>query len=279
MQHKIFRSIAALILVVAGVSCEKQGLDLYDDQTAKNDIYFLEKFNYAAGSNSADIMDNYRRRYISLGYTPLGVKDTVIAIYVRPTGGRASADRTYTVEVADSSTMKEGVHFEFLNKPFKIAAENTRDSILIKFHRSPDFQKDTLMLALHLKANENFGINFPWKRSYNGRDSLNIIEYIIDMDDITGEPGVWSDPWFKTYVPYYLGKYSRTKVLLLTQVIGMDPKEFTVLPTTTADKGKLLDKIATWCKYLYWWLGVEKQNGRTYTDENGDPITFGTLIK
>ncbi|MBV7529848.1 DUF4843 domain-containing protein [Chitinophaga sp. sic0106] len=279
MERYIFRSIAVLICLIAAAACQKQDLDLYEDSTTGNDIYFLEKFNYAANSNSGDVMDNYRRRYITLGYTPLDVTDTVMAIYVRPTGGKYTTDRTYTVEVADSSTMKEGVHFEFLNKPFKLTANSTRDSILIKFHRSPDFQKDTLMLALHLKANENFGINFPWKRSINGRDSLNIIEYIIDMDDITGEPGIWSDTWFKPYVPFYLGKYSRTKVLLLTQVIGMDPKEFTVLPTTTADKSKLLDKIGTWCKYLYWWLGVEKQNGRNYTDENGDPITFGTLIK
>ncbi|NIG54783.1 DUF4843 domain-containing protein [Chitinophaga sp. Cy-1792] len=279
MEQNFFRYIAVLILILTGTSCQKQGLELYNDDASKNDIYFLEKFNYAVNSTTADVMDNYRRRYISLGYTPVTVKDTVLAIYVRPTGGIAAVDRPFTLEVADSSTMKEGVDFDFVNKPFKISANSSRDSILIKIHRTAALQKDTLSLVLQLKANENFGINLPKKLSNSGRDGLFITEYIIDIDDITGKPAVWTDPFFKTYVPYYLGDYSRTKVLLFTQVIGMDPKEFTVVPALSADKGKLLDKIVTWCKYLNWWLGVEKQNGRIYYDENGAEIKLGTLIK
>lgn len=261
-----------LLPLLFTAACKEDKLDPFEPEESGSSIYFKDKFLAATEDNGVAL---FKRRSISFGYTDLAIRDSILKLPVTFTGVAAAADRAYVVAVDPSSTLKEGTHFEFVSKTPVIRAGKYTDTLAIKLLRTVDLQQDTGSLNLLLKANEHFNIRMPFRKHTNGRDSLSIISYDLDIDDITGMPAAWNDLFLKTIMNGYFGEYSRAKLLLLLKVLEFDVAILTKLPTAMSDKYKIADKVAVWSRYMVFWLGVEKQAGRIYKDENGKEITMG----
>ncbi|UYQ94117.1 DUF4843 domain-containing protein [Chitinophaga horti] len=262
-------------LIATGLAgCSEDRLDLYNQNTEGASIYFKEKFDNLSDRNASTPFEN---KYITMGYTPLTLTDTIIIVPVAFTGLAADTDRTYEVEVIDSLTsMEQGVDYEFM-KPFVMKAGRYIDTIQIRLFRSQRMRDTTLDLRLLLKANGNFNTNVPLKMNYAGTYQGNVVTYAVSANDITGKPFLWTSPTYKTFTEGYFGTYSKTKLLLMLDVLNVKLETVTIEPTPPARFS--LDYFLVWSQYMVYWLGKEKGEGRIYYDEFGAEIKMGPNAK
>ncbi|WP_295124774.1 DUF4843 domain-containing protein [uncultured Chitinophaga sp.] len=268
MKNIVTGILAACFSSLLLISCEREKLDLYNQDKEGSSIYFKEKFD--------NLLDQYAplfiNKYITLGYTPLAVTDTIINIPVAFTGNVSDSDRVYKVVIDTSSTMIEGTDFVFV-KPFVMKANRVADSIQVKLLRNQRMRDTTLALNLTLEANEYFNINVPVKKNYAGNATRSIINYQVEANDITGKPFLWTSTTYKTYSEGYFGTYSKAKFLLMIDVLDIKIEVVTVEPVLPARFS--LDYFLIWSNYMVYWLGKEKAEGRIYYDEFGAEIKMG----
>ncbi len=255
---KLHNYILILFSFLAIQGCKEDTLTTYLDNEGGENIYFLEKYN------------NYRyesfMKEISLGLTPSTVTDSLILIPIRTTGQPSQTDRPVLVVPADTSSMKKGVHYDFVSEP-KIRAGRVTDTISIILHRTEDIKVNRVFLKLDLKPNDHFKTDLAIKKNLTKQD---LLSYQFYLDDKFPVPHIWTTFFGKQLVEFYLGTYSRRKVELMLEVLKIEPRliydtKYT-LPVTS---------ILNWSSYLKYWLNKEKNEGRTQYDENGVEIFMG----
>ncbi len=240
-------------------ACKEDTLDTYLDGDGGSNIYFAEKFN----RTSFDV----NMKAISLGLTPLSVTDTLIQIPIKSTGVPVNVDRTVKISVVDTSSMKEGIHFDFVSTPM-IRAGRVVDTLNLILHRTEDLTALRVYLKLKLDSNENFNTAIPSK--VNANSTQDLLSYEFYFDDKLPVSFLWTTFTGKSTVIAYWGEYSRKKVQLMIDVMNADPGVFfdsTRRPAT----GTLI----SWASYMKFWLAKEKNEGRIYYDENGKEILMG----
>lgn len=219
----IYLCVLAFIVLNA---CKKEGLNLYNDSIAKNSIYFAK----------ADTLNNIT---LSFGYAKAEVKDSIMKLVIRTIGSPFTVDRPYNLSVADSSTMKAGIDYDFLNLPLSVKAGKVTDTLKIKFHRTTQLGQDSLFLYLDLKPNENFTNDYLFRlvtinniihRKYYTRLK-------IRLDDIAGPPPFWTPGnTYYSSTEGYLGKFSTLKFQLLINRYNLDIDEL-IKPTWFSSNG------------------------------------------
>ncbi|MVZ65664.1 DUF4843 domain-containing protein [Sphingobacterium sp. DK4209] len=240
-------------------ACKEEGLMTYSVEDSGSSLYFTEKIN----RSSKDTL----MKVISLGRTPEDIKDSIIFIPVSIIGPVANQDRPIHIDIPDSATMKEGLHFDFINRPM-IRANHVVDTIYLKLHRTPDLLKNRVYLKLDLKSNEYFDTRITTK--INSKVEQDIISYSLSYDDMFPIPHLWTTwPSKPTFIGFF-GEYSRRKVELLIEVLKIDPEML-----YNPERIPKISQIVNWSSYMKYWLNKQKAEGNTQFDENNKEITMG----
>ncbi|WP_294348784.1 DUF4843 domain-containing protein [uncultured Sphingobacterium sp.] len=259
------RYYTILLVLIGLVGCKEQDLLIYDTEVSGSNIYFLEPLE-----QRKDIV-----RDVSFGYAGASVRDSIIQIPIGISGVPVDKDRTYRVETTEETSMELGVHYEFVDENPMIRANRVTDTLRIRLFRAADIAESKVFLGLHLVANENFGVTLPF--SYvNSQRYYSVLKFGISSDDIAGIPFIWTattNPTnLRTTTINYLGAYSKKKVELMIDVLGIDP-QLIYTPPLTGNFNQ--DYLPIWSSYMKYWLGKEKAEGRIYYDENNVVIAMG----
>lgn len=256
---KLFKYLIFSISFLSLFACKEDTLDLYDENSSGNNIYFLENY-------SKTRYDKFNQ-VISLGLASASLTDTIIKIPVRITGPKSEQDRPINVVVPDTCTMKEGIHFDFQTAPV-IRANRSVDTISLILHRTEDLLATRVYLNLTLQPNANFNTNISTKK--NSGYTIDLLKYELSYDDMFPVPYIWTTFSGKSVVLGYFGDYSRRKVELMLEVLKADPAVF-----YDSKLGISVSQIINWSSYMKYWLNKEKKEGNIYLDDAGNEIKMG----
>ncbi|BAV05002.1 hypothetical protein FLA_1007 [Filimonas lacunae] len=246
--------MVVLPLVMAG--CTKKELLKFDEAKLGSSIYFSD--NYAKAAVTVNV--------ISFGYLAANVTDSIISFPIYVTGSPSDSDRTYAVQFADTSTMTEGIDFDFYRAPV-VRAGRVQDTLMLILHRTAQLKDTTLHVDIKLVSNASFNTAIPYY--YSGSDSVSLLQCRITCNDIAGVSYLWTGS-YKSTVVGYMGAYSLTKVQLMMAVLGLSSAVFYDSGSTPS-----IGLFSGWAAYMKNWLANEKLAGRIYYDENGNEITMG----
>lgn len=256
-QYYILFMIALLPLLMAG--CSKKELIKYNEQQLGSSIFFYE-------NDSANVVTS---KYVAFGQVASDVTDSVVRIPVCVTGSPVNSDRTFAVQFADTSTMVEGVDFDYY-RPAVIRAGMVKDTLMLVLHRTAQMRDSTLHLDFVLTGNENFNTAIPYYYNSGSTDSASLICYRITSDDIANTSYIWTSTKYKAVALAYFGTYSLAKVQLMMSVLQLSSSVFFDSSTNL-----VVGLVLGWASYMKSWLAAEKLAGRIYYDENGVEITMG----
>ncbi|KIA91846.1 hypothetical protein OC25_19710 [Pedobacter kyungheensis] len=247
-------SIIAFMVTLVMLSCEKP-LNTYD---SKDSIYFNDAARLPLFSGEV-IKDS-----TIVSFSLAKSQDSVVNMVVSTTGAKSSQDRPYNLTVNTSSTAKEGVHFEILNKSFSIKKNQLKDTVKIKFLRKADMQTNTFLLSFDLLENENFitGMNNKVTNQTTGK-KISYINYRWYVNDIIKKPARWLDT--------YLGTFTRKKLLLMVSVLNIDPAYL--------DTSVSIAEMVAYAKYMQRYLNDQKLQGNTILEDDGSIMIMGPSVQ
>lgn len=138
------------------------------------------------------------------------IKDTLF-IPIRIMGSAVNRDRTFNINLDDSSTAREGYHFEFGPKVIPAGAYETELPVYI-YRRAG--LKDSSVIAYF-----TIGVSDDFKDGYNdkaiGLTAYTKLHYSISINDQLLMPSNWVSKWGR-----YFGDYSKVKHSFINQVYG-----------------------------------------------------------
>ncbi|SHF67535.1 protein of unknown function [Pedobacter caeni] len=247
------------------MACKKQGLALFDDQSSQNSIYF-------------PLAETATRFDFSFGYIKPDVPDTTLKIVVRAIGSVADHDRAYHLSIADSSTMKAGLDYQFMNEKFVIKAGAVADTLRIKMKRNAGMKKDSLFMYLDLKPNENFVNSLLSREEVSG--GKKVTKYFtrlkVKVDDIAGIPWFWTTGKSPaaSFVIAYLGTFGTNKFQTMISRYGLDVSKITAekyIPPTT--------QIIGWANGMKAYLDQMTAMGTPVYETDGSLMKMGLSAK
>lgn len=248
-----------MMFIFSLISCSKQELMTYDETSLGSSIYFYDSI-YSGLRVNQDI---------SFGYVASDLMDSIVRIPIRVTGSPADLDRAVKVQSDSTTTMVQGVNYDFYVPPV-IRAGLVTDTLKIKLYRTNELKDTTLHLGLVLTYNDNFNIDIP--RNYTSSTAYaSLLNYSINVNDIAGTSYLWTSTSYKSTVTAYFGTYSQEKVQLMMTVLGLSSSVFYDGSTSIA-----IALVIGWSSYMKAWLATEKAAGRIYYDSKGKEITMGS---
>ncbi len=263
-----FYSIFAALMILLVSGCKKEGVALFDDETASNNIYFYGTSVTTAGAfGSGGVVLPTNLNSFSFGFLPASKKDTILQLPIQATGSIRNVDRPYVLSIADSSTMVKGIHYDILNTKLAIKAGKTQDTIRVKVYRNAQFQTKPYRLYLSLKPNENF--TTVLSTLVETKTAGGMINYSISADDIAGKPTFWD----ASYCDYFWGPYSLKKLNLYVQVCNLDVNALTkpnfVLGYTL---------MRAYARVIRTYLLDMQGKGTPVLEADGTPMIMGPVI-
>ncbi|WP_426330190.1 DUF4843 domain-containing protein [Pedobacter sp. R-06] len=235
-------SISALIFCFF-TSCKKQSLLTYN---SPDNIYFTSTGQPLDSTN-----------FTFANQLP-SVKATVFKIPIAVSGTPKDYDRTFQVIVDKSSTAIAGQHYEF---PFSMTVRAGRvvDSLGIKLLRSTDLQNKAVLLKLILQENQNFHVDIKTVTSYTS--FINVTNFKLYISDVLVDGKYWSGVFAA-----YFGAFSKKKVLLINQIVGMPLDYYTSGWLTDVNVSA---KSTVWAITMSHYLADQKAAGKTIFEDDG----------
>ncbi len=249
---KIIYTLCAIIMVMLGLSCEKS-IDTY---SGKPSIYFNEAGRLPAYSGEP-IKDS-----TNLSFSLAKSKDSIINMVITSTGEKKPEDRPYKLTVNPASTAIEGKHFEILTKAYSIKKNKTLDTIKIKFFRTADMQATNFLLSFDLQENDQFSTLMNNKVNSSGK-LHSFVTYRWFVNDIIKKPGRWQDG--------YLGTFSRKKLFLMVDVLGVDPARL--------DTSVSIAEVLAYGSFMQRYLNDQRAIGNNILEEDGSVMVMGSLVQ
>jgi len=253
IKNNLLLIITAVTLALSLQSCEKKGLELYDQETSGSSIYFKE----AIGATSPIV------KAISFGYEGYSVTDSIVAIPIAITGYPSNVDRRFQLKLTDATTAVANTHYTFLREPM-IRAGKVVDTLLVKINRTLDMASTQYQIDLLLEENASFSTKLV-------DPAKNHLRYTVKMDDIAGVSHLWTTSVRAAAVLNYFGAYSRKKVDLMLEVLKLNPSFF----YDTSATAPTVTQVLSYSRYMFFWLNKEAAEGRIYLDEKGEVIKMG----
>ncbi|SFG92062.1 DUF4843 domain-containing protein [Pedobacter insulae] len=250
---KIIYTLCAIMTVMLGLSCEKP-LETY---SGKSSIYFNEAGRLPVYSGEP-IKDS-----TNLSFSLAKSKDSIINMVIAATGATSDVDRTYKLVINPSSTAIEGKHYEFLTRDFSIKKSKTLDTVKIKFFRTMDMQATNFLLSFDLEENESFATLMSYKTINSAGKIHSFVNYRWFVNDIIKRPGRWLD--------VYLGTFSRKKLFLMVEVLGVDPIKL--------DSSVSIAETLAYGKFMQRYLNDQRAAGNTILEEDGSAMIMGSAAQ
>lgn len=226
------KTLLYIITVLAGcvcaVSCKKEGLMNFN---ADNSVYFA----YTDSAKLDSVV-------VSFGYTATAVKDSIYKIRVKTMGYMSQEDRPYRVDVInDFTTAQLGVHYDKLPEVLTIKKGKIDDTIYLKLHRTPDMQTKSVVITLGVFDNGTFSNKYPYNL------------FRIYVNDILTQPKYW--------LSTYLGTFSRKKINLMAQVLGVSVSDI--------NANSVIAQMIYWGRFTQLYLNDMKAQGQTIYEDDG----------
>lgn len=243
MKKYLIYNLCILCSLFFLMSCEKEEIK---KNLPESSIYL------AARSNAFDYnFTNY----------PITDTEIIVEIKVNTIGDVKDFDRPFQMIVQDSSTAKEGVHFEFVEKNLFIPAGELLKNVQIRLLRHPDLQNSDKTLHLLLKGGADFTSSI---------DGFKSISSIVFRDQTT-QPFLWQ----LGSIQDYLGTYSEKKFKLYQEIAGM--------PIDALDSFERIDeyfyaRLKFWATLLKQYIDIQESQNNTILDEDGTPMSVGEYL-
>ncbi|KKO90096.1 hypothetical protein AAW12_16255 [Sphingobacterium sp. Ag1] len=252
----IYYLFLACATITCLFSCEKE-LQKYE---GKPTVYFNETARPLAYSSEV-LKDS---TVISFSLTKGTTVDSLVHMVIATIGGAVDYDRPYKIVSNSSSTAIESKHYELITKDFSIKKNQLRDTIWLRFLRTPDMKDQTFLLSFDLLENENFSVDMQFKTTNQTTgQKLNFINYRWFINDITKRPARWLD--------FYLGTFSRTKLNLMVEILNVDPQYM--------DTNISIAETLAYGKFMQRYLNEQKAAGNLILDEDGQPMNMGSATQ
>ena len=195
-------------------------------------------------------------------------KDSIISVRVNIMGPVSDADRAFDLYIIDSlTTAKKDTTYKLLTDPVVVKAGQAFTNLRFKLYRTPDMTTKTYAINMVLRPNDNFTTNYAWEwLVLSKKTTKQLLNYTITVDDIFAKPKVWFDS--------YHGTFSRAKVYAMTNFFGLSLIQWTITSGTGAISA------TTWITYtrvFQRYLNEERARGNEIMDEDGKPMSMGSL--
>lgn len=189
----------ALVAMTALFACQKSELLSYTNEPG---VYFYQ------GPNITSI-DSVGYNFILL---PINEAVDTVYLPLRIMGDPASTDREVAIQVVDSSTAKEGVHFTFGAKI--VHAGKFTDSIPLYLKRTSEMTTSILKLFLQIVPSKDFQPGYATYQDFK----ITITDQLI--------PPTWSFTMSSTFGTYSTVKFRfMVSVLQRVSFTGLFPSE------------------------------------------------------
>lgn len=194
----ILKYSSVLVIIVFFASCKKNIDKLYEGKARIQFKYYSLDFN-------KKMILNNKTTY-SFGMKDESVVIDTAKIVVEFLGAASNVDRTYKVKVApDSTTAKEGVHYELISKTqtFKAGAySDTLKVVVLKGSLSKSFKNpEDMRLALELEPSDDFDLGM--------KEGL---KTYLHINNYLSEPVWWNTSLRYNYIGFYHPK--KWKILI-----------------------------------------------------------------
>lgn len=193
---------------------------------------------------------------ISFGLVP-NKEDSLIQIPVKITGKIADVDRKYKVKILDSSTAEEGVHFDYHDEDFTIAAGEYMDFIQITLHNTSDLVDSSVYVAFKLLPNKYFSTKLKYHDTAEGLTSYTTYKLYATHDV---QPPAW-------WIPVFFGRFTVKKYLLMGEVLDIDMSTFI----------QYFDRARYFAFVMPRYLDSEAAKGNIIYEEDGTRMTMGPI--
>lgn len=197
MKTSLIYTVLFFNLAVLLFSCKKSDLITYEGERS---LYFSIASVDSINVSFAILSDN--------------TKDSILKIPVGLLGNQLDAAVPYEIIVDNQlTTAVQGTDYE-LSGPLNFPAKKSSDTIYVKVLRTKAMASTQFSLGLQLKSSPQFNnslldINKAKNRSPKVR---------IYMNDILSPPGQWLKSSTSPGTEYYLGRFTKKKLTLVTQL-------------------------------------------------------------
>lgn len=250
----IYIKFTWLIPILFFFSCEKE-LHTYE---GKPTLYFNET------ARSLNYQGEELRDSSVLSFTFSKKQDSIVNMVITVIGAKEDSDRIYRLVVNPASTAIAGRHYEILTPSFVIKKQQLTDTVKVKFFRHQAMQDSTFLLSFDLLENENFSTPMSEKIiNTTTKKTLSFINYRWFVNDIVKKPAMWYDA--------YLGIFTRKKLLLSAEILGIDPGYL--------DKGATIIEIIAYGKYMQRYLNDQRTAGNTILEDDGTVMEMGLYVQ
>lgn len=251
MKRMFFLSVILVVIV----ACKREPLITYN---TPDNIFFYYKLS--TGHYYNDSMD------VPFAIRSANLRDTTLSIPLGVSGTPAAFDRSYSVVADPASSAVEGIHYELPD--LKIHAGVVKDTLRLLLKRAADLTAGKKKLILRLQPNEYFQTDLRyWKSST--RDSVPMLQFTVTVSDLL-EAG----PYWQSVYTRFFGKFSKKKMYLINERLGM-PLDFWYDPVlTTNGRGLATYYAAITARYL----AEQADLGNTIIDEDGFPMKMGVAF-
>lgn len=180
-------------------SCKKSDLITYQGKRA---LYF-----------SIESTDSVS---INFSILPNEVKDTVLKIPIELLGLKLNAAEPFNVHIDEQiTTAIKGSDFE-LPGQFSFPAEKSSDTIRVRFIRTAKLAQREYVLGLELTPTTQFN-NEAFESSQTNAQSAKVRVFITDIFKPTAK---WANAAGRLGTEHYLGRFTKKKILLITEIFG-----------------------------------------------------------
>lgn len=237
-------------------ACKQDQLPFY---SGGNSVYFY-KPAYSDGPKDYYISDS------ASIYFCFNTADSTLVLPVKLLGNITQKDRPYAFTVvADSSTAVAGKDYEISARKV-IPANGYTDTIRVRFKNRQLWQGgDSLVLLLHLEANDNFGLNMDNARGGSENEYI-WYPYRFKMKLVYGifKPYFWDEN------EDYLGKFTPEKLRLMVRYFSLSIDEL-VQNGVNYSSFRVRKDAAAFKEYLE----SEAGKGNIIREADGTPMKMG----
>ena len=173
--------------------------------------------------------------FSTINFASFDTSEITVSLKVMITGPTADHDRHFTLRVnPDSTTAELGVHYKEVPTSITVPAGATEAFVDVHLLKTADLQVEEKTLGLQLLPNEDFELSFPEFHALPELTAGDIVEefdasmHSLKINDFLVEPEVWLGSIQEGNRESGLfGAFTRKKMELITEVMGIEYVEFT----------------------------------------------------
>lgn len=245
---KFIFSLCAITVILLSPSCEKP-LETY---SGKPSIYFNEAAKAVTAINP--LKDS-----TIVSFSLAKSRDSIINMVIATTGELSTQERPYKLMVNPNSTAIAGTHYEILTETFSIKKNKALDTVQIKIFRTVDMQSQTFLLSFDLHDNDQFTTMMTDKFVTTTGITHSYVNYRWFLNDIVKKPARWLDA--------YLGTFSRKKLFLMVDVLGVDPVRL--------DNAVAIAELDAYGKFMQRYLNEQRAAGNNILEDDDSVMIMG----